>query len=545
MKNMEQNLESIIFETQKAEEETNIQDENSIEKDKEVNPELKELMEYSNEINEKVGKYDTLFFVEPKGENDVSYEEEFKLFFKKIDNHLDDVEYLKDEEYSKMCPTFTYPEIEEIDEKDLESRKVELKKIEKKIKKCENENVSKIAFELLELGNVKIDFHKYLKDGDLENAFECSKIIREDIDDDLCQKADKAYKQKIKFLKNRGEKTELEEMLENNEFNAEDVKHYFELAIAKAGLGDSGYEVVIDDSVTNFRVSTQSPKYDHPVVLIPPDAKINGIKLFDLIAHEIGRHVVTNVYNEKQGFKETMGKNWNIFNEGISKKREKEIRKLIFGDSISKFDRFSNKIYFILAMEKIKDGWNFAKVFKYIYGLNYEEELYEHNYYDLENEYKNLQTKDENMKEKLADLKDESKAKAVNTTKKVCLRVFKGFDPKEGGKYFSKDKIYFEGEVEVSKMEQIEHGENLEKYLRLSRVDPKFIPYLIKMNAYVDEKGLQMAKDVAKQIWQDKGWAVDYIKEKPWYEENTQMDRHWAYRKDYMNDDMTGLKNEE
>jgi len=542
---MEQNLESIIIASQKAEQKINTQDKKGAEKDKEINPELKELMEYSNEINEAVGKYDTLFFVEPKGENGVSYEEEFRLFFEKIDDHLDDKEYLDDEKYSKMCPTFTYPGIEGIDEEDLENKKLELKKIEERIKKCKNENVSKIAFELLELGNAKIDFHEHLKDGNLEKAFECSKIIWGDIDNDLCQKADEAYEKKIKFLKNRGEKTELEKTLENNKFNAEDVKHYFELAIRKAGLEDSGYEVVVDDSVTNFRVSTQSPKYDHPVVLIPPDAKVNGIKLFDLIAHEIGRHVVTNVYNEKQGFKETMGKDWNIFNEGISKKSEKEIRKLIFGDSISKFDRFSNKIYFVLAMKKIKDGWNFAKVFKYLYDLNYEEELYEHNYYDLEDEYKKLQTEDKDMKKKLSNLRDESKEMAVNTAKKVCLRVFKGFDPKKGKFHLPKDIIYFKGEIEVQKMEQIEHGENLEEYLRLSRVDPKFIPYLIKMNAYVDKKGLQMAKDVAKQIWKDKGWAVDYIKNKPWYEKNTQMDRHWAYRKDFMNEDMTGTEDEE
>ena len=541
---MKQNLESIIFETEKAKQE--MSDKSSkIEKDKEVNPELKELMEYSNEINDIVVKYDTLFFIEPKGVDGISYEEEFKPFFEKIEDHLDEEEYLNDDRYSKMCPTFTYPEIENIDEKELEEKRLELKDVEEKIKKCENENVSKIAFELLELGNAKIDFHRYLKDGDLENAFECSKIIWGDIDDDLCQKADKAYKQKIEFLKKRGEKTELENILENNEFDAEDIKHYFELAITKAGLGDSGYEVVIDDSVTNIRVSTGNPKYDHPVVLIPSDRKVNGVRLLELIAHEIGRHVVTNVYNEKQGFKETMGKDWNVFNEGISLKSEREIKKEVFGDSVENFDYDIDHAYYILAMEKIKDGWNFAKVFKYLYDLSYEEELHKCKYYDLENKCKELDVKNNDIKKEIADLKKQSKEKAINVAKKKCLRVFRGLDPKEGGKYSPKDTIYFRGEIEVSKMEQIEHGENLEKYLRLSRVDPKFIPYLIKMNAYVDEKGLQMAKDVAKQIWQDKGWAVDYIKDKDWYEENTQMDRHWAYRKEFMNEDMTGLKGEE
>ena len=541
---MKQDLESIIFETEKAKQE--MSDKSSdIEKDREVNPELKELMEYSNEINENVGKYDTLSFIEPKGKNGVSYDKEFSSFFEKIEDHLDEEKYLSDDKYSEMCPTFTYPGIEEIDEKDLENKKLELRKVEEKIKKCENENVSKIAFELLELGNAKIDFHKYLKDGDSESAFECSKIIWGDIDDNLCQKADEAYKQKIEFLKNKSEKTESENILENNEFDAEDIKHYFELAITKAGLGDSGYEVVIDNSVTNLRVSTQNPKYDHPVVLIPPNRKVNGIHLLELISHEIGRHVVTNIYNEKQGFKETMGKDWNVFNEGISLKSEREIKEVVLGDSVENFDYDIDQAYYILAMEKIKDGWNFAKVFKYLYDLSYEEELYKCKFYDLENKYENLDTKNNDIKEEIANLKKQSKEKAIDISKKKCLRVFRGFNPKEGGKYLPKDIIYFKGEIEVQKMEQIEHGEDLEKYLRLSRVDPKFIPYLIKMNAYVDEKGLEMAKDVAKQIWQDKGWPVDYIKDKKWYKENTQMDRHWAYREGFMNEDMTGLKGEE
>lgn len=44
---MKQNLESIIFEIKKAKQEMDVQDEKSIEKNEEINPELKELMEYS------------------------------------------------------------------------------------------------------------------------------------------------------------------------------------------------------------------------------------------------------------------------------------------------------------------------------------------------------------------------------------------------------------------------------------------------------------------------------------------------------------------
>jgi len=541
---MEQSLKSIIFETAKAEKE-NIKDEKSME-DREINPELKELMEYSKKINKIVEKYDPLFFVEPKGRDGVNYEEEFNLFLEKIDEHLDDKKDLSDEEYLEMCPVFTYPEIEKIEIEDLEDRASKLKELEEEIKnECKNENIVEIVFELLEIARARIDFHKYLKERNLEKAFECSKIIYGDIDDNLCQKANEACEQNLAFLENKAEKSELEIILENNEFNAEDIKNYFEIAITKAGLGDSRYEVVIDSNVTNIKVSKNSPKYDHPVVLIPPDRKVNGIRLLELIAHEIGRHVTTDVYNTKQGFKGKMGKGWDAFSEGIAMKSEKEIRKTIFNGLDPSFQYNSNKIYFVLAMEKIKNGYNFAQVYKYLYDLNYKEELHKSGYHNLKNKYESSADKNDDLKDELADLEKKNKLKAIDSVKKICLRIFRGFDPKQGGMYFPKDKIYFEGEVQALEMEKVESGQELEKYLRLSKIDPKFIPYLIKMGAYTYEKGLEMAKDIAKQIWKDKGWPVDYIKDKKWYEKNTQMDRHWAYRKEFMNEDMTELKGEE
>ena len=240
-----------------------------------------------------------------------------------------------------------------------------------------------------------------------------------------------------------------------------------------------------------------------------------------------------------------MGKGWNTVNEGIAMKSEREIKKEIFDDLDPSFQYNSNKIYFVLAMEKVKSGWNFAKVFKYLYDLNYKEELCNREYYDLKNKYENSDSKDSDLEDRIADLEKESKLKAIDSVKKICLRVFRGFDPKQGKMYFPKDKIYFEGEVQAFEMEKTESGQRLEEYLRLSKVDPKFVPYLIKMNAYVDKKGLQMAKDVANQIWKDKGWAVDYIKDKGFYDKHTQKDRHWAYRKEFMNKNMTGLKGEE
>ena len=166
--------------------------------------------------------------------------------------------------------------------------------------------------------------------------------------------------------------------------------------------------------------------------------------------------------------------------------------------------------------------------------------------------------------EKIIDnLKNEKKDEAIIATEKICFRVFKGLNPKEGGKYNPKDKAYLEGEIKSIELEKIMSeskfceefegtgfdkenlGEIIEKYLRLSKVDPKFIPYLVKMGAYRYEKELEMGIKVAERIWNDKGWIVDYLKNKDWYEKNTQMDRHWAYRKEFMNEDLTNIKDEE
>jgi len=35
--------------------------------------------------------------------------------------------------------------------------------------------------------------------------------------------------------------------------------------------------------------------------------------------------------------------------------------------------------------------------------------------------------------------------------------------------------------------------------------------------------------------------TMSKIRNKKWYEENTQMDRHWAYRKEFMSEDMTDV----
>jgi len=497
----------------------------------EISAELKELMEYSNKIHEIMKSYDSEYFIEPEGEEGRSFDEEFDLFFDKIKDYLDedsdisDDEYLKicssedqkisDEEYAEMCPIFTYPNMDEIDEKKLEKAKNDLEELEKEINiECKNEDVKKIVDEIFLLSRARIGFYESLKSGDSNKAFEQVKVLRGEADDNLYKNANDVYREKLKFHKHRPEKSELEKRLENTEFDAQGIRTVFELAIIKGELFDGGYKVAIDKNVTNILVSTDRPGYDSPVVLIPFNEKKNGLQLMKLVAHEIGRHVTTNIYNEKQGFEGTMGKGWNVVNEGISKRSEREVAGEILGEECYDFEIITEP-YYVLAMEKIRgkrnqegqyeNGWNYAKTFKYIYNLRFKDELYKNGYNNLKGQLDAMSVDDEKeiIIKKNKELEEKSKAIAKKTAKMICRRTFKGFNPKEGGKYNPGDKIYFEGEVKMLELEKAKSVEEFEECLRLSRVDPEFVPYLIKMGAYTYKKGLQIAKDVAKEIWKD------------------------------------------
>ncbi|MCK5475715.1 MAG: DUF1704 domain-containing protein [Candidatus Pacebacteria bacterium] len=497
----------------------------------EINPELKELMEYANRINDIIKLYDSRIFIEPEGDEGRSYDEEFNIFFDKIKDRIDedlditDDEYFKicsnkdqkitDEEYSEMCPTFVYRNMDKIDNEKLEKTRNDLEDFEKEISsKCKSENVRKIIDELLLSSKAKINFYISLKNGNDDEAFEQVKILHGEAENSLCESANDVYKGKLKFFKDRPEKGELEKKLENTRFNAQNIRTVFELAIIEGGLSDGGYKVFIDKKVTNILVSTDRPGYDCPVVLIPPDADMNGLQLIRFVAHEIGRHVTTNIYNEKQGFSGAMGKGWDVVNEGISKRSETEVAKEILGEEFYDFE-ISAEPYYVLAMEKIRgeknkngeyeNGWNYAKTFKYIYNLKLRETLYKNGYNILKERLNATDIDDEKeaIKKEIEEIKKESKIIAIRIAEGVCLRTLKGFDPREGGKYNPKDKIYLEGEIKMLELEKAKSVKEFEEYLRLSRVDPEFVVYLIKMGAYTYKKGLQIAKDIAKKLWKD------------------------------------------
>ncbi|MCK4891981.1 MAG: DUF1704 domain-containing protein [Candidatus Pacebacteria bacterium] len=370
----------------------------------------------------------------------------------------------------------------------------------------------------LEFINSKKNLFKEIDSNNSEEALKYLKLAYKHTDEFSIENDDDWYKEKLEVIKKERQTDSIEEKLKKSKFNAEDIKNYFEIALIKGGLENAGYKVIIDSVAKSIGVYKKHPKYDSPVILIPENREVDGIKLLELIAHEIGGHIASGFYSNKQGLGAvSIGRDWETYNEGIAKKNEIEIKKEILENSYLNFKINSSPLY-VLAMERIKNGGDFDETCDYIFSLKKKEHLAEGND-NLENE-----------------------REAKKTAEKICNRVFRGFDKKEKGKYFTKDLAYLVGESGVREMKKT----GVDKYLYLSKVDPKLIPDLIKMGVYTYEKGLQMTKDVAKQVWQDKDWLADYIKNKKWYEENTPEHLgHWNYRDKYMNENKTGLKSEE
>ena len=453
----------------------------------EINQEAKERREakekfikYSKEIYKTGKDYEMVYsHFEPSGAEGRDFNQEVDLF---LERRKDDGGYK---------PTFTYPEMDKLDIQKAENDLKNLKIIEENVENETNQNVKNIVLEMIVVVKAKINILLEIKEGSSEKAFENAKIAYGDIDDQVCQKAEKYHRKKIEFLKRNREKgivkSDLERELEETMFNAEDIKEYFDLALGKGNLRYNNLEVIIDEEATAIDVRSSDPNYDHPVILIPLDRKVNGLRLLQLVAHEIGCHVVQNNNNYKLGLEGlSFGRDWETAQEGFAVRGETKIKKVILGDSMLDFEYNVFSAYFILAMEKIKKGADFGEVYDYIFDLKKEEFLVEED--------------------------DEGKVeeKASRETKMVLRRVIRGMYPY----YFPKDKAYFEGQFMALKIEE----EGIDKYPRQARVDPAFVSDLIKIGvypkSYTYEKELEAATNVADQIWQDKGWPVDYLKDK-------------------------------
>ena len=517
MKMEKPNLDSIISEIKEIEKDE-LKENKLEEQNEEMNPELKKLLKYSERIFEIAKNYESVYsFLEPMGVNLETGE--LRSFDEEFDDFLE-----KRKKDSNYCPSMLCPELEKIDTSRIDDNLKELKEIQKDAS-GENKYIEENVFWQIEPIITKINFLIEAKNENLEESFELSKQAYGDIDEGLCKNAINDYDETMDLLENVSPKSDLEKLLEENEFDAEDLKEFFELALRKGEL-EKDFKVVIEKGISNMSVSYGDLDHPYNVILIPENRIVNGAVLIRKLAHEL-THVTAHTFSPKQGIY-LGGKDSEPFTEAIAQKSEDEIMIDVLGEKEGKEFlkyRMDDYLFYVLAMEQVGKGFNFAQTYDYIFNKKYEELLSRNGYYETKN------------KKETSEIKEKSEDKAMKFSKRICWRIFRGFDSKEGGKYFTKDMIYYKGKMGLAEMEK----EGVDKYLYMSRIDPALIPSLKKLGAYANEKGLSMAREAVKQIWQDKGWPVDYIKDKKWYEENTQMDRHWAYRKEFMNEDMTDV----
>ncbi len=330
--------------------------------------------------------------------------------------------------------------------------------------------------------------------GDMDLVFKDGIDAYSDIDPELCEVAHKKEAEDLKILKNSLKKGDLEKKLEKYEFNAEDIKEIMEFAIRKGGL-ENEFKVVIEKGIESINVTYKAPGHPYNVVLVPEGRKINGVDLPQTIAHEI-THVISHSFSPRQGIY-LGGRESEIYTEGIAQINGDEIMKDVLGEEDGRRyieNNVDGSFYYILAMEKAKEGSNFAEVYNYIFEKKYKENL-------LKNGYDFLEDKEGAEAKKI---KENSEDKAKTSAMNICRRIFRGFNPKEGGRYFTKDMVYFKGKIAAQKMN--EAGED--RYLYMSRTDPVLIPSLEKLGAYASEKGLELARSAVKNIWKEKGWVV-------------------------------------
>ncbi len=432
-----------------------------------INPDAQErkeakekLVEYAERIND-VGKiYQNAYeFFEPQGAEGRDYSEEFDLF---IEKRKDNPEH---------CPSFEYPEIEKLDLNKINEDKEALIDISKDIEKEKNDSLKTICNTLIHDIESKIKLLESMKEKDFDSAFIYATEAYGDISDELVKFAEKVYEKKEQ--KESPEKEKIKKQLKSAIFEPEDFKNYFEMLIKKAGFDKDGWEVIITSKVKAIDPRAVSKEYDHPVVFVPEkrNQEADGLKFFKLMNHEF-IHIITQTYNRRNGFGGmSFGSDYETFSEGIVKMGEKDAEEEIFEE---KYDdsKVDSHPYYVLGMKKVKDGANFPQTFDYLVGL-YKKEL-----------------------EEEGINKDEINDKAIKKIKAVCRRIFRGFDPKEGGRYFPKDKAYLQGEAEAGKMKK----EGVVDYLYQSKVDPKIIPYLIKMDGYTKKEGLKKARELVIQI---------------------------------------------
>lgn len=449
--------------------------------EKELDADRKKLREYILEINN-IGKdFDSVYsyFDDPSGK--FSMDEE-------IGRCLAEREAGKPYE-----PKFIFPEMEKIDWKALEGKVGALEKIKDKISSEKNKDVREVAKEIISNYQAKMRILLAFRTDDTEEAeedekkkaaqeeaFDQSVIAYGDIDDRLIARAQEVYESKLN--RDPDKKSDLQNKLEGMEFNAGDLQDYFNIALQELGE-DNPFEVVIDKGVKVCTVDFNKKK-----ISIPPDREVNGKRLLELIAHEIGIHAMTSKRNDELFGGLGMGSDWETVQEGFAKLNEEAVKKEIFG---ADYEGSGSSPYYILAMAKARESLQKGEdvdilvVYDYIFALK----------------KKSIEIDEVSLaryaKKKKIPLETAADHMADKDTKAILRRVFRGLYPY----YFPKDKAYLEGEEMARKM----RSSHMDGYAYESKADTRILPGLIRLGFFSDIIKTQEArrlKDVSLRVWE-------------------------------------------
>lgn len=213
-----------------------------------------------------------------------------------------------------------------------------------------------------------------------------------------------------------------EKALTTVKLNATQIKEMFEWTM-KDYLADS-WSVVIDENCTSIDVRDKS-QYGHPVIVIPTNRQVTGMKLAELIGHEIECHWRSSVNAESIG---ALKCDDELIYEGLAALKDKAFNRQFLGS----FNLSS--AYYVIAINEAIHNHSFADTAKLIY--NYLPEI-------------------ENREAK---------------TWLYTYRVFRGITDTENktGYAFTKDRAYFEGWI-FAKLLEIHNETSYLSFSTLSR----------------------------------------------------------------------------
>lgn len=444
------------------------------------------LKKYIVEIQEKTNKFDAVDMINPSGRIKegcrLTYKDEIKIFREEIK---------KDPNYN---PVFTYPQIEEIDTADIESEIKDLGMMRKRIEMEEsNAYIKKIVFECIDTSLAEMNFIAAVKNKDDAMAYRYSGEAFGDIDDDIVEKNETYYQNKLKdrsYIDNP-----LRKKLNEIKLSSQDLKDVLQIALDV--LGSNNFKINLKDNVENISISDSRKE-----IKIPENNRYTGERATELISHEICTHAISMMNFNEVGFQGvSIGKNATTFQEGIAMLSEEKAGEHIFGDK-----KPIDKDWFIHAMEFRKKGNGFGSTY--------------------------LEMKKRILDQFIAQDVEPQKAEtnAEKESLNICRRIFRGMSDLSSNSpyYYTKDSCYFKGYIESQKMAE----KGLDHYLTELKVDPYLLPYFLSLKA-VPEKALYVNRKVIEAMWDKNGFTRNFLEDYNWYKENIQMDRHITYRKEF------------